>query len=178
MGYRAFKDSPGRTALDKILWDKAFNIAKNPKYDRYHQRGLASTAYKCFDKKSLASDTSGSAIEIKIISNQELAQKLHKSIIRKFEERKVYASFIDNIWGADLIDMQLTSKFNKDFQCLWCIIHIYSKYAWVVPLKDEKDITITNAFQKFVDESNRKLIETWVDKGSEFLIDQWNNDMR
>ena len=118
MGYRDFKDSPGRTALDKTLCDKAFNIAKNPKYDRYHQRGLASTAYKCFDKKSFASDTSGSAIEIKIISNQELAKKLHKPIIRKFEERKVYASFIDNIWGAGLIDMQLTSKFNKDFQCL------------------------------------------------------------
>ena len=118
MGYRDFKDSPGRTALDKILCDKAFNIAKNPKYDRYHQRGLASTAYKCFDKKSLASDTSGSAIEIKIISNQELPKKLHKPIIKKVEERKVYTSFIDNIWGADLIDMQLTSKFNKDFQCL------------------------------------------------------------
>ena len=52
MGYGHFKDLPGRTALDKILCDKAFNIGKNPKYDRYHQHGLASTAYKVSDKKS------------------------------------------------------------------------------------------------------------------------------
>ena len=118
MCYGDFKDSPGRAALDKILCDKAFNIAKNPKCDRYHQHGLPSTAYKFFDQKSLSSNTSGTAIEIKIILNQELAKTLHKPIIRKFEKRNVYASFIDNIWGADLIDMQLTSKFNKDFQCL------------------------------------------------------------
>ena len=65
--------------------------------------------------------------------------------------------------------MQLTSKFNKNFECLLCIIDIYSKYACVVPLKDEKDITITDALQIFLDESNRKLINTWVDKGSEFF---------
>ena len=65
--------------------------------------------------------------------------------------------------------MQLTSKVNKDFECLLCIIDIYSKYGWVVPLKDEKDMTITNALQIFLDESNRKLIKTWVDKGSEFF---------
>ena len=65
--------------------------------------------------------------------------------------------------------MQLTSKVNKDFECLLCIIDICSKYGWVVPLKDEKDMTITNALQIFLDESNRKLIKTWVDKGSEFF---------
>ena len=103
------------------MW-QTFNIAKNPKYDIYHQRRLASTAYKFFDKKSFGFNTSGSAIEIKIVSNHELAKKLHQPVIRKFEKLKVYASFvidnIDNIWGADLIDMELTSKFNKDFQCL------------------------------------------------------------
>ena len=85
------------------------------------------------------------------IINADLLQQLIKFLIKS------------------LIDMQLTNKFNKDFECFLCIIDIYNKYACVVPLKDEKDITITNALQIFLDESNRKLINTWVDKGSGFF---------
>ena len=58
--------------------------------------------------------------------------------------------------GADFADMQLISKYNKGF-CFLCVINIYGKYAWLVPLKDKKSITITNAFQKLLDESKRKL---------------------
>ena len=65
-------------------------------------------------------------------------------------------SFIDNIWGANLADMQLISKFNKGFIFLLRIIDIYSKYVWVILLKNIKGITIANAFQKVLDESNRK----------------------
>ena len=75
---------------------------------------------------------------------------------------------IDNIWGTDLADTQLISKLNKGFRLLLCVIDIYSKYAWVIPLKDKKGITITNAFQKILDESNRRPNKIWVDKGSEF----------
>ena len=64
--------------------------------------------------------------------------------------------------------MQLISKFNKGFRFLLCVIETYSKYAWVIPLKDKKGITITNAFQKILDESNHKPKKIWVDKGSEF----------
>ena len=64
--------------------------------------------------------------------------------------------------------MQLISKSNKGFRFLLCVIDIYSKYAWVIPLKDKKGITITNAFQKILKESNRKPNKIWVDKGSEF----------
>ena len=72
--------------------------------------------------------------------------------------------------GADLADMQLISKFNfnKVIRFLLRVIDIFSKYAWVVPLKDEKDVSIVNAFQKIWKESNRKLNKLWVDKGSEF----------
>ena len=136
------------TAADTVLRDKTFNIAKNPKYDGY-QRGLSAMVYKFFDKK-----TSGGTV--KNISNKELAQKLHKPIIRKFNKRKVHSPFIDNIWGADLADMQLISKFNKGHRLFLCVIDIYSKYAWVIPLKDKNGFTITNAFQKILDESNRK----------------------
>ena len=99
--------------------------------------------YKFFDKK-----TSGKGIKNENISNKELVEELHKPIIRKFNKRKVHSPFIDNIWGADLADMQLTSKLNKGFRLLLCVIDIYSKYAWVIPLKDKGGIIITNTFQK------------------------------
>ena len=69
--------------------------------------------------------------------NEQLVDELHKPIIKKFK-KKVYSAFKDNIWGADLADMQLISKFNKGFRFLLCVIGIFSKYAWVVPLKDKK----------------------------------------
>ena len=84
------------------------------------------------------------------ITNKKLADELHKPMIRKFNKRKVHSSFIDNIWGADLADMQLKSKFNQSFRFLLCVINIHSKYAWVIPLKDKKGTTITNAFPKIL----------------------------
>ena len=84
MAYGDFKDLTRRTASDKILRDKAFNIAKNPEYDGY-QRGLASMVYIFFDKKP-----SGSCIENKNVSNKEFPEELHKPIIRKFKKRKVH----------------------------------------------------------------------------------------
>ena len=86
--------------------------------------------YKFFDKK-----TAGSGIK-SMQQNEQLAEELHKPIIRKLKKRKMYSSFKDNIWGADLANMQLISKFNKGFRFLLCIIDIFSKYAWVVPLKE------------------------------------------
>ena len=83
-----------------------------------------------------------------MISSKELAKELRKLIVRKFEKRKVYSSFIDNVCGADLADMQLISKFDKGFKLLLCFIDIYSKHTWVIPLKDKNGTTVTNAFQK------------------------------
>ena len=107
MAYGDLKDLKRRTASHKILRDKAFNIAKNPKYDGY-QRGLASMNYKFFDKKSTGSDIANNDIK----QDLQLPKELHKPIIRKFKKRKVYSGFRD-IWGADLVHMQLISKFNK-----------------------------------------------------------------
>ena len=137
MAYGDFKDLKRRTAADNVLRDKAFNIAKNPKYGGY-QRGLASMVYKFFDKKS-----KGSGVPLankSIPQNEQLAEELHKPIIRKFKRREVYSAFKENIWVADLADMQLISKFNKGFRFLLCFIDIYSKYARVVPLKDKKGV--------------------------------------
>ena len=162
MAYGDFKDLTRRTASDKILHHKALNIAKNPKYDEY-QRGLASLVYIFFDKK-----TSGSGIKNKNISNKELVEELHKPIIRNFSKRKVQSPFICNVWGADLADTQLISKFNKGIHVLLYVIDIDSKYAWVISLKDKKGITITNAFQKILNESKHKANKIWIDKGSKF----------
>ena len=164
--YSDSKDLTKRTVADKILRDKAFNIAKDPKYDGY-QRELASMVYKFFDKKSKGSGAKH--VNTKLApQNQQLAEGLHKSIIRKFEKRKVHAVFKDNIWGADLADMQLLSKYNKGIRFLLCVIDIFSEYAWVVPLKDKNGISIVMAFQIILKQSNRKPNKIWVDKGSEF----------
>ena len=91
MAYGDFKDLKRRTASDKILRDKAFNIAKNPKYDGY-QRGLASMVYKFFDKKSASltdKSVSGSGVNIPLEFNEQLTEELHKPIIRNFKKRKV-----------------------------------------------------------------------------------------
>ena len=128
MAYEDFKNS---TASDKILCNKAFNIAKNPKFDAC-QRGLASMVYRFFNKKTAdgaatlaRSETlatrNKSAVKNENISNKVLAEELQKPIIRKFKKRKLCSSFIDNTWGADLVDMQLISKFNKGFRFLLCV---------------------------------------------------------
>ena len=168
MAYGDFKDLARRTASDKVLKDIAFNIAKNPKYNGY-QRGLAFMVYKLFDKKQ-----KGSGINIPLEFNEQLAEELFKPIIRKFKKRTVYSGFKDNIWGADLAYMQLMGKFNNGFRFLLCVIDVFSKYAWVVPLKDKKGVSIVDAFQKILDKSRRKPNKIWVNKGSEF----YNNSFK
>ena len=151
MTYEDFKYLAKRTTADKVLRNKAFNIAKDHKYDGY-QRGLASMAYKFFDKKTAGSGVTTLANKSAIKSmpqSEQLTEELYKSIIRKFEKRKVYSALKDNIWGADLADLQLISKFNKGFRFLLCFIDIFSKYAWVVRLKDKKDVTILMHFKQF-----------------------------
>ena len=67
-------------------------------------------------------------------------------LLKDFKKRTVYSGFKDNIWGAGLADMQLISKFNKGFRFLLCVFEVFSKYAWVAPLKDKKGMSIFNAF--------------------------------
>ena len=124
--YSDTKDLTKRTVADKILKNKAFDITKDPKYDGY-QRGLASMVYKFLDSKVASPDKKSVGSGAKLIpQNEQLADELHKPIIRKFKKRKVYSAFKDNIWGADLADMQLLSKYNKGIRLLLCVIDIFS----------------------------------------------------
>ena len=89
------------------------------------------------------------------MSDQQLAEELHKPLIRIFKKRKVHSTFIHNVWGADLADMQLITKFNTTIRILLCFMDIFSEYPWVNSLKNKKGIEITDAFQNFFDESKR-----------------------
>ena len=124
--------------------------------------------YKFFDKKSKGSG----------FKNQQLAKEPHKPIIRKFKKR-VYSSLKDNIWGVNLADMQLISKYNKGIKYLLCVIDLFSKCIWVVPLKDKKGTSIVNAFQGILNSSKRKPNKIWVDQKSEFynnIFKKWLKD--
>ena len=138
--YADHKDLINRAKSDKFLRDKAYNVASNPEYDGY-QRGLASMVCKFFDKKSMGSG---------IMKNTSLilADELHKPVIKKFNKKKVYSQFKDKIWGVDLADMKLLSKQNKGIKYLLCAIDLYSKYGFVVPLKDKKGIVLLMHLKK------------------------------
>ena len=171
--YAKYKDEENRLISDQKLRNSVYDIASNPKYDGY-QRGLASMVYKFFyskvallDKKTM----SGKGIK----NNKILVEELHKPVIKKFNKRKVYSQFRDNIWRVDLADMQSLGEKNKSFKYLLCAIDLFSKYAFVVPLKDKKGISIVNAFNKVIKQSNRKPNKIWVDQGGEFYNRDFKN---
>ena len=119
--------------------------------------------------------TLGSGINSYLILDNEL----HKPVIKKFNKRKVYSQFKDNIWGVDLADMRSLSRKNKSIKYLLCAIDLYSKYAFVIPLKDKKGTSIVNAFNKIIKQSNRKPNKIWVDQGSELynrVFKKWFSD--
>ena len=113
-----------------------------------------------FNKKASttrANKFGGGEIKNGNMSNKELVE-LRTPIIRKLDKRKEHSSFIDNTWGADLVDVQLIRKFNKGIRFLLCVIDIFSKYVWVISLKDKE----------FFKESNRKPNKIWIHKEGEF----------
>ena len=101
-----------------------------------------------------------------------LAEELHKPAKRKFKKRRVFVNGIDKIWAADLADMTALSKDNKGVNFLLLVIDIFSKYGWVIPLKDKKGETVAKALKTIFEE--RKPEKLWTDKGREF----YNKDVK
>ena len=131
--------------------------------------------YNFFYKKSASlmdKSTKGSGVTTLtnkfLCQNRQLTEEFHKPIIRKFKKRKVHSTFKGNVWGADLADIQSISRYNKGIRFLLFVIDIFSKYSWLVPLKDKKGVSIVAAFQSILKQSNRKPNKVWVDKGFEF----------
>ncbi|XP_065654916.1 uncharacterized protein LOC136081521 [Hydra vulgaris] len=98
--------------------------------------------------------------------SDELANELHRPVIKHFRKRKVIANGIDEIWAADLVDMQSFSKFNNGIKYLLMVIDVFSKYGWIVPLKNKTGVDVANALNKIFKE--RKCRKLWVDKSREF----------
>ena len=117
--YADHKDLINRTEADKVLKDKAYDIASNPEYDGY-KRGLASVVYKFLDKKSMGSGIAKDTAEPSAVacSSLILAYELDKPVVKKFNKRKVYSQFKDNIWREELADMQSLSRKNKGIKYL------------------------------------------------------------
>ena len=110
--------------------------------------------------------------------NYQLANELHKPIIRKFKKRNVYSSLRDNIWGVDLADMQSFSKYNKGIKYLLCAIDLIGKYVWAVPIKDKKGVSIVYAFKKILNDTHRKPNKIWVDQVSEFYSNSFKDFLK
>ena len=100
--------------------------------------------------------------------SQQLADELHKPITRNFQKRRVISNGIDDIWAADLVEMQKFSKWNKGIRYLLMVIDVFSKYGWIRVLKDKKTETVSKAFDDIL-KSKRKPEMLWTDKGSEFI---------
>ena len=123
--------------------------------------------YKVFDERS-----TGWVFKNEIKQNQQLAEEFHKPITITSKKRKAYSPFKDNIWGADLADLQLIRKCNKEIYFLLHVIDIFSKYVSVIPLKDKKGATITNAFKIFQMIQNENQTKHGQIKEVNFTIDQ------
>ena len=101
--------------------------------------------------------------------SQQLAEELHKPITRNFRKRRVISFGIDKIWAGDLVEIQKYSKWNKGIKYLLMVIDVFSKYGWIVPLKDKKTESVSLAFDTIFKKSKRKPDKLWTDKGSEFI---------
>ena len=156
--YSKFKDVLNRQVADRKLMEQSIHIARDESIDGY-QRALAAMIYKFFEKKIQMGQGTW---------NEMLADELHKPVRRKFLRRSVISYSIDDIWGADLVDMREWNKDNKGFNHLLTVIDVLSKYAWGVPLKDKRGDTVTAALKSIIDKSGRTPNHLWVDEGAEF----------
>ena len=114
--------------------------------------------------------------------NEQLAEELHKTVTKKLKRRKVYPKFKGNIWVSDLAEIESLPSRNKNVKYFLCVVDVFTKYAWVKPLKDKTGKTVVNAFIETVNEFNGKPNKLWVDQKREFynkLMEEWfyNNDI-
>ena len=105
---------------------------------------------------------------------QQLANELHKPVIKKFKKRRVIVNGMNKIWAVDLVDMQDFAKENKGYKYLLTIIDIFTKYGWIVPLKNKTGKEVKNALEIIFSKNGVPPEKLWVDKGKEF----YNKDVK
>ena len=136
--------------------------------------------YKFFDKKTRSGAIATSRAGVSV--NEQLAEELHKPVTKKFKRRKVYARFKDNIWAADLSEVESLSSKNKNVKYLLYVIDVFTKYAWIKTLKEKKGRAILNYFMEIVNEFNGKPNKLQIDQGTKSynkVMQKWleNNDI-
>ena len=155
-------DTATRNAVcDKNMLKELEDIY-NPTIKERMERGLVSSLIGTKERLGWGVDKKAST----------LAEDLHKPIRRKFKKRRVIVGGIDRIWAADLVDMQAFSKFNQGVKYLLAFIDVFSKYGWLIPLKDKTGKSVASALKTIFKE--RKPEKMWVDKGKEF----YNKDVK
>ena len=157
MAYGDVKDLNGRTAADKILRNKAFNIAKNPVKIAKKMMNIKVDSLQWF-LNFLIKRILVVVLKMKMFPIKKLKNYTNQLLENLIKEKYTHV-YRQHFGGTDLADMQLISKFNKGFRFLLCVIYIYSKYAWVTSLKDKKGTMSTNAFQKYLDHETAKQIK-------------------
>ena len=168
MPYGKYKELTKRVESDKILRDKASKIASNPKYNGYEQ-GLASMVYKFFSTQVYRPLS-----DIKSMSNQQLADELHKPIIRKSKRRRVSSS--RQYLGIWLSLYVINKEIQKRIRFWLYVIYLFSKYSWVVPIKTKSCLTIVKLFQNVLDSSKGKPNKVCADQGSDNSFKKWLED--
>ena len=169
--YSKYPDTKSRIVSDIALAHKAKEIASNPRYDDTQRRD-ADLVSKLLNTKA----TIGLGISKKW--NEELAYELHRPKRNNYERSKVIVNRKDDVWGADLVEMQKYSKVNDNYRYLLTVIDCFTKYAWAIPLKNKEAKSVVDAFKLIVKTSGRIPKHIWVDEGKEFynsVMTQWIN---
>ena len=141
---------------------------------------LASMVYTFLIKKT--GSGARAASKVGVSANEKLTEELHKPVMKKSKRIRVYTRFKDDICAADSAEMGSLSSKNRNVKYSLFVIDVFTKYAWVKPLKDKKDKRVLNAFIEIVKETNRKPNKLWFDQGREFynkFMQEWldNNDI-
>ena len=102
------------------------------------------------------------------MSKLQFSKEIHRRVVKKFPRRKVKVTGIDNVWSMDLADMNSLMKYNDQYRYILCVIDVFSKFAWSIPLKNKTAASILNAVKSIVESSGRTPEKIWVDRGSEF----------
>ena len=157
-----YRDNPSaKSKCDKeMLTDLSSIKPKNTreKFDKFLVSGIIGAKHKLGLGLGVKSD---------IKWNDQLAEELHKPVRKHFQKRRVMVSKIDEIWAADLVEMQKLSRDNKGYKYLLTVIDVFSKYGWIWPLKNKTGLEVENAFKNIFAEG-RVPEKLWVDKGKEF----------
>ena len=161
--YLKNNDTATRNAVCDKNMLKEMNDIYNPTIRERMERGLVSTLIGTKKRFGWGVTMNSGYFKKKV---SELAEELHKPIKRKFKKRKVLVGGIDKIWAADLADMSALSDYNEDFTFLLLVIDIFSKYGWIIPLKNKEGKTVAAALKTIFEE--RKPENLWTDKGTEF----------